>query len=51
MSEPNSPEIPPEAPPPELLLKCPHCGFEEPAPFAHVDLYICANCGRTVETE
>jgi hypothetical protein len=36
--------------PPAAVLTCPHCGFSQPAPFEKVDLFICAKCGRTVET-
>jgi hypothetical protein len=35
--------------PAPLILTCPHCGWSTPAPFEKVDLYICANCGRTVD--
>lgn len=46
-------DTPRQAKPPDEdgFLTCPYCGFAEPAPFAKVDLYICGNCGRTVETE
>jgi hypothetical protein len=35
---------------PAAVLTCPHCGWSMPAPFEKVDLFICAKCGRTVET-
>lgn len=40
--------------PPEFTTarhKCPYCGFILESPFTHIDVYICAKCGRTVETE
>lgn len=41
----NREEAPPVLPP----LKCPKCGYVTPRPFEHVDLYICAGCGETVD--
>lgn len=37
--------------PAAAVLTCPHCGHSTPAPFENVDVYICAKCGRTVETQ
>jgi hypothetical protein len=36
-----------------VILTCPFCGYAQMAPesLAKIDLYICAGCGRTVETE
>jgi hypothetical protein len=49
--EPAPPEPPRQATrdPRDGFLNCPYCGFSQPAPFEKVDLYICANCGRTVD--
>jgi len=37
---------------PPLILTCPYCGNSQiaPSPLAKVDIFICAKCGRTVET-
>lgn len=35
----------------EHMLKCPFCGFEQEAVMPTIELYICANCDKSVEVK